>query len=322
MYPFTIPRLAPGSMPVAAGAFGPAPGAFGAFGAAPGAFGAFGAAPAAPAPPVGMQPYGGVSSPGVFGPFGPSLVPSEPYRPEGPGTAAAFGTVQPFGTGMAAQHFPSRLPPFQPALQVFGAAPGASVFAAPAGTTTLPSGQVIRESYFKAPISPAFPSRSVEITETGRGNPVHSSIACSSDLAGLAQRVTALLEASPADQVVQQALNLLQNCMLERQANAARHGGMNPGHQKVYDLIDKLGNFIKDYYTNAGATRGGMRVIYMGAVDRGFQIYLQNAVPYAGRMYSRFQAEPSSLYPVAGGRRKVKKTRRAKRKSRKTRARK
>jgi hypothetical protein len=307
----TVPRRQqPAASPFGPGAtaFGPTTGVVpGAFGAAASPFGpgatAFGAAPTQYTPP-----------PFPVNPFNPTppafLTGAQGQPPFGP-TPGPFGQIAALGS----QGY--QRPPVQPqpAMQVF---PGASVFSSPAGTAFQPSGQFVREPFYQAPVfDPAYRSRSVEIAATGRGPEVHSSIACSSNLAGLAQRISYMLSGSPSDDNVRLALNTLENCLNER-TRAAPQSGMNQAHQTIFDLIDKLGHFIADYYTNAGAARGGMNVQYTGSVSNGFQVTLNNSINYQGRMYTVFAVKPSSTYPVRGGKRKG--TRRAKRKSRKTRA--
>lgn len=316
---FSIPRVQQATAGVAPGAFGGIPGVQGAFGGVPGI-------PAAPIAPPGFVavPGGFVPAPFPitgFNPMPPSILTGAPGSapgPFGPAPGSPFGQVAALGR-QGYQAGPAPAVRQQP-MQVF---PGASVFSSPAGTSYTSSGQFIREPFYQAPIDPQYRSRSLEIEATGRGPAVHSSTACSSNLSGLAQRISSLLSGSPTDDNVRLALNTLENCLNER-TRVAPAGGMNQAHQMVFDLIDKLGHFIADYYTNAGAERGGMGIQFLGSVSAGFQITLNRAITYQGRQYTVFAVKSNTAYPVRGGKRKG--TRRNKRraagKARKTRARK
>jgi hypothetical protein len=308
---FSIPKLPPGARPSAAP-----------FGAAQTPFGGvnpFGV-PVAPAAPAGFVAVPGGFAPAPFpiagfNPTPPAFLSGAPGQPPfGAAPGGVFGQIAAMG-----QQAPQRGPGTgvqQPPMQLF---PGASVFSSPAGTSYTPSGQFIREPFYQAPINPQYRSRSIEIEATGRGSAVHASTACSSNLSGLAQRISYILSGNPTDDNVRLALNTLDNCLNER-TRAAPASGMNQGHQLVYDLISKLGFFIADYYTNAGAERGGMGIQFMGGVSSGFQVTLNRPVTYQGRQYTVFGIQPSNTFPVRGGKRKA--TRRVKRKARKTRARK
>jgi hypothetical protein len=321
---FSIPRLQQATAGVAPGAFGGIPGAQAAFGVAPGAFGGVPGISAAPAAPPGFVAVPGGFAPASFpmagfNPMPPAILTGAPGTPAfGPPPGGPFGQIAALGR-QGYQAGPAPAVRQQP-MQVF---PGASVFSSPAGTSYTQSGQFIREPFYQAPLDPAYRSRSVEIEATGRGPAVHSSTACSSNLSGLAQRISSLLSGSPTDDNVRLALNTLENCLNER-TRAAPAGGMNQAHQLVFDLIDKLGRFIADYYTNAGAERGGMGIQFLGSVSAGFQITLNRPVTYQGRQYTVFAVKTNTAYPVRGGKRKETRRgkRKANRKARKTRARK
>ncbi len=310
---FSIPRLPPGARSSAAP-----------FGAAQTPFGGvnpFGVpvAPAAPAVPAGFVAVPGGFAPAPFpiagfNPTPPAFLSGAPGQPPfGPAPGGVFGQIAAMG-----QQPPQRGPGSgvqQPPMQLF---PGASVFSSPTGTSYTPSGQFIREPFYQAPINPQYRSRSIELEATGYGG-VHASTACSSNFSGLAQRISYILSGNPTDDNVRLALNTLENCLNER-TRAAPASGMNQQHQTAFNLIDKLGNFIADYYTNAGSQRGGMSIQFLGSVSSGFQITLNTPITYQGRQYTVFGVQPSNTFPVRGGKRKA--TRRVKRKARKTRARK
>jgi hypothetical protein len=307
---FSIPRLQPqATSGVAPGAFGGIPGISGAFGMAPGI-------PAQPAAPAGFMAVPGGFAPAPFpisgfNPTPPTFLTGAPGSapgPFGPAPGGVFGQIASLGR-QGHQAGPAPAVRQQP-MQIF---PGASVFSSPAGTSYQPSGQFAREAFYQAPIDPAYRSRSIEIEATGRGPAVHSSTACSSNFSGLAQRISYMLSGSPTDDNVRLALNTLENCLNER-TRAAPASGMNQAHQMVFDLVDKLGRFIADYYTNAGAERGGMSIQYLGSVSAGFQVTLNRPVTYQGRQYTVFAVKSNTAYPVRGGKRKS--TRRVKRKSR------
>ncbi len=310
---FSIPKLAPGSRPAAPPFGGVAPGPFGGI---PGVAAAFGGVPAAPAGFVAV-PGGFAPAPfplAGFNPTPPAFLSGAPGQPAfGAPPGGVFGQIAALGSQQ-----PQRAPgqAVQQPMQIF---PGASVFSSPAGTSYTPSGQFIREPFYQAPTNPAYRSKSIEIEATGRGPAVHASTACSSNFSGLAQRISYILSGNPTDDNVRLALNTLENCLNER-TRAAPSSGMNEQHQTAYNLVDKLGHFIADYYTNAGAERGGMSIQFLGGVSSGFQITLNRPVTYQGRQYTVFGIQPTNTFPVRGGKRKA--TRRLKRKARKTRARK
>jgi hypothetical protein len=315
---FSIPRLAPGSRPTAT-PFGPVQSPFG--GVAPGAFGGV---PAAPAVPAGFVAVPGGFAPAPFpiagfNPTPPAFLSGAAGQPAfGAPPGGVFGQIASLGSQQP-QRDPAPAVQQQP-MQIF---PGASVFSSPAGTSYQPSGQFIRESFYQAPIDPKYRSRSIEIEATGYGPAVHASTACSSNFSGLAQRISYILSGNPTDDNVRLALNTLENCLNER-TRAAPSSGMNQQHQTAYNLIDKLGHFIADYYTNAGAQRGGMSIQFLGSVSSGFQITLNTPITYQGRQYTVFGVQPNNTFPVRGGKRKGtrRSKRKAARKARKTRARK
>jgi hypothetical protein len=166
-------------------------------------------------------------------------------------------------------------------------------------------------------VSPAFPSRSVEISETGRGNPVHASVACSSNFQGLAQRLTFILD-HPSQQNMYEAIDVLDNCLNERVINSNRFGGMNPAHRTVFELVRRLKQFIFDYYSEYGQVGDSLGIQYTGTVNGGFVANLQRAIRTNGGIIDQFQIRPDATVPIRyGGKRKA--TRKAGRKARKTR---
>jgi hypothetical protein len=269
------------------------------------------------------------TAPGVFGiPIItqlPQTVGAPFYQTPAGAISSAYSpgvTTGAFGKGVGAQAPFTRNPYYQAPFQLQAAAPASSIYTSAAGTQVLPSGQRVSAPFYKASTDPAYPSMSTQITATGQGNPVHSSIACSSDLKGFGQRLTFLLQengGNPPDFKVQESLNLIQNCINERTANSARYGGPNLPHKAVLDSLNNLGKFIADYYSNA-KNRGGITINYI-SVNDGFAIRLNNAELVNGRYYRNFQVTPRGSNLVSGGKRRGKEKSR-KRNSKKSKTRK